>query len=244
MTAALLSSKVRVREEPAKILTRASRATAVLAVVGVNFLVESVQKLIDRGTAEFGVLAIVVFAVSALTKEAIARYSFWAAKKTGYKALMADAWHHRSDAIASILILVGVFVGRYLWWIDGVLGVAVALLILYAAFDIMRDSIGPILGEAADDKLISRLDLLAEKHMPGEHELHHVHVHRYGDHTEITLHVRTNGSRSLDEVHDQVTQLERAIRDEMNAESTIHCEPARVGGPALQTEMPSPHIGA
>lgn len=198
-----------------------------LAVVGVNFLIESVKTLLARETAEFSTFAAIVFAVSALSKEAIARYSFWAARKTGYRALKADAWHHRSDAIASVLILIGVFIGKYVWWIDGVLGVAVALLIVYAAFDIMRDAISPILGEGADADLLDQLETLTGRVMPGMYAIHHVHVHRYGDHTEITLHVRTDGSRPLTEVHDWATELETAIRDVMNAEATIHCEPAR-----------------
>ncbi|MEE8440786.1 MAG: cation diffusion facilitator family transporter [Spirochaetia bacterium] len=200
-----------------------------LAVVGVNFLIESVQTLRARETAEFGMVAAVVFAVSAVSKEAIARYSFWAARKSGYRALTADAWHHRSDAIASLLILIGVFVGRYVWWIDGVLGIAVALLIVYAALDITRDAINPILGERADADLLGQLEALADRVVPEAHSIHHVHVHRYGDHTEITFHLRTDGSRTLTEAHDRATKLEIAIRDALNAEATIHCEPAGEG---------------
>ena len=55
-----------------------------------------------------------------VVKEAMAQYAFWIARETGARSVRADAWHHRSDAISSVVILAGIFLGRHLWWIDGV----------------------------------------------------------------------------------------------------------------------------
>jgi cation diffusion facilitator family transporter len=105
----------------------------ILAVIAVEFFIESVQRLVRREAANYGTLAIVITAISVLAKEGLARYSIIVGKKTGSRSLKADAWHHRSDAISSVVILVGIFLNKYIWWIDGAMGILVTLLILHAA---------------------------------------------------------------------------------------------------------------
>lgn len=111
-----------------------------LAVVGVSFFRDAVHQLIVRKNANFTVVSLVVFAVSVVIKEGLARFSLWAGKKAESQSLVADGWHHRSDALASLLIVVGAIVGKYVWWIDGVLGIGVSVLILYAAYDIAKSA--------------------------------------------------------------------------------------------------------
>ncbi len=128
-----------------------------LAVVGFNFLVEGVTRLRQHQGTDFGLLALVAVTVSVVSKEAMAEFAFWAARKTGSRALRADAWHHRSDAISSAIILAGLLFGRRFWWLDGVLGIIVALLILYTTFDILRDAVNKLLGEKPDARLETRI---------------------------------------------------------------------------------------
>src|SRR5210317_1283854 len=77
-----------------------------LFILGLNFLWEAVQKLKIHQGAIFNVSAMVIFFISVITKEAMAQFSFWACRKTRLHSLKADGWHHRSDAIASAIILV------------------------------------------------------------------------------------------------------------------------------------------
>ena len=76
-----------------------------LAVVGFNFFRESLVELRGRTAAEFSRAAIVVFAVSVVVKEGVAQFSIRAGRRINSPSLAADGWHHRSDAIASGLIL-------------------------------------------------------------------------------------------------------------------------------------------
>nr|HPJ72864.1 cation diffusion facilitator family transporter [bacterium] len=82
-----------------------------LAMVAVFFGGDAVHRLIDGRRAEYGAAAIWVTAASVVIKEAMARFSSWAGRKTGYTALKADAWHHRSDALSSLVILAGILFG-------------------------------------------------------------------------------------------------------------------------------------
>jgi cation diffusion facilitator family transporter len=198
--------------------------------VGFNFLVESIARLRGHAGVDFGPLAVAVFAFSAVSKEAIARFSFWASRRTGSRSLRADGWHHRSDAVASAVILVGLLLGRRLWWLDGVLGIVVAGLILYTTYDILKDGVGRLLGEKPDAGLETRIRELVAATTNRSEDIHHIHMHRYGDHVELTLHIRLDGSMSLEKAHSVCTRIERLIQQELGMEATIHPEPIRSSG--------------
>ena len=196
-----------------------------LAVVAFNFVVDSVHRLNGGESVVFGVIAIAATSVSIVAKEGMAQFAFWAARKTGSVTLKADGWHHRSDAISSLVLLGGIFLGKYFWWIDGVMGIILALLIMYAAYEILKDSMDSFIGEAPDRAFRDRVVKIAADTSGRELDIHHMHIHRYGDHTELTFHIRLERSLPLEEAHRVASSIESAIRLEMKVESTIHMEP-------------------
>ncbi|MBU0764008.1 MAG: cation diffusion facilitator family transporter [Bacteroidetes bacterium] len=198
-----------------------------LAIVGFNFLIEAVKKLLGHEAAVFGTIALIVTSVSIVVKEGMAQFAIRAGKTTGSKALRADGWHHRSDAISSVVILAGIFLGRYLWWIDGVLGILVALLIFYTAYDILKSAIDPLMGEHPDSELTSRLQTMAVEIYGEDLDIHHVHLHKYGRHTELTFHIRLPEEMSLAEAHRIADKFEQNLEKDMEIKATIHIEPNR-----------------
>lgn len=196
-----------------------------LAVVGMNFTVESIKKLIYHQKADFASLAIIIFLLSVVFKEGVAQFALWAYRKTGSETLRADGWHHRSDAIASLLILIGILVGGNLWWIDGALGLGVAGLIFYAAYDILHNSINPLLGENPSPDLIEQVRKVTNRITGTDAMLHHAHIHRYGDHIELTFHIRLDPEMQLTKAHSIATKIEHQLREEMSIDATIHIEP-------------------
>lgn len=196
-----------------------------LSVVGFEFLIESVKRLRLNETADYGNLAIAVTAASVLIKEALARYTRIAGKRSGSKALRADSWHHRSDAISSLVILAGIFLQPVAWWIDGVLGILVSVLIFYAAYEILRDTTSSLLGEKPDKKTVDRVMEICRQNLDPEVFPHHIHVHQYGSHIEMTLHIKLHKNLSLGEAHEMASNIEDIIRKELDIEATIHMEP-------------------
>ena len=186
---------------------------------------ESFGRLRHHESTSYGIPAIIIIIISIISKEGLAQYAFWAGKKTGYKALKADAWHHRSDSIASALILIGIFMAPYFWWIDGVLGVIVSLLIGYAAFNILKDTIHPLLGEEPSENLVEQIKGICHKNTQLPMDIHHIHIHKYGHHTELTFHIKLAGSISLEQAHKIASDIENTVREELNIETTIHMEP-------------------
>lgn len=129
-----------------------------LGIVGLLFLKDSLVKLwCQEPPPIFTGFAIAVFAVSAILKEALAQFSFWAGRKINSLALTGDGWHHRSDAIASILIVAGAVFGGSLWWIDAVLGAGVSALIIWVAIKVVHDAANELLGEEPNERLMSRI---------------------------------------------------------------------------------------
>jgi cation diffusion facilitator family transporter len=196
-----------------------------LVVVGFTFGVDSIERLRNHQTASFTLFAIVVFVISVLCKEALAQFAYRLGKRINSTALKADGWHHRSDAIASALIVVGALLGRYFWWIDGVLGLGVSALIGYAAVTIIWENTKAIMGEplpsATKDEIIALVSGLA-----GDvSDIHHFHFHKYGDHAELTFHIRVKKSMNVERSHELTSRIEAAVKDKYGYDATIHIEP-------------------
>jgi len=197
----------------------------ILGLIGFEFSKDSIARLVNHESVVFGNFAIWVTATSVVVKESLAQFSFWASRKTGNPALKADGWHHRSDAISSLIILVGIFAGSYYWWIDGVLGLIVSLLIFYAAYETIKEGTNPLLGEKPERELLDKLKAIAKETSGMETYLHHVHVHRYGEHKELTIHIRLPKNTTLENAHQIADDIEMEIANKLNMDTTIHMEP-------------------
>lgn len=154
----------------------------------------------------------------------MAQFAFWAGRRTANPILKADGWHHRTDALSSVVVLVGILCSGFFWWIDGVLGILVAALIFYASFEILRDSINRLIGEQPDQELLDQISALIDELGFDVHP-HHFHLHRYGDHTELTFHIGMAHNLTLYEAHEQTHKIEQLLRRRMRIEATIHMEP-------------------
>lgn len=196
-----------------------------LVFVAYEFIIDSVGRLSQKTEAKYGTIAIVVTIISILLKEGLAQFAFWAGKKANSSAIKADGWHHRTDAISSVLILAGIFIGRFYWWIDGVLGIVVALMILYAAYEILKDAINNLMGVAPTKKLIDRIRGVASKEIGFDPDIHHIHLHSYGNHKELTFHIRLPNKMDVETSHSITRSLEKSIKTNLGMVATIHVEP-------------------
>ncbi|PTY40249.1 cation diffusion facilitator family transporter [Brachyspira hampsonii] len=197
-----------------------------LVFIGYSFFSEAIKNIMNKKTASFTTMAIIAMIVSILVKELLAQYSLWGYRKSGSKSLYADAWHHRSDSVTSIIILVGILFGKSFWWIDGVLSILVSLVIFYAAFDVIKSSVKPLIGEYPSEEIIKSINDIAKELNINDDaaNLHHFHIHTYGDHSEITFHMRFPKDMTVFEAHNNVSTFENEIRKKLNIEPTIHIE--------------------
>ncbi|MBR9998322.1 MAG: cation transporter [Cyclobacteriaceae bacterium] len=197
----------------------------ILGMIGLSFVKDSLDRLVQEQSVTFGFWAKAVTITSILGKEALAQLSFYIGRKNESPSLRADGWHHRSDALSSLIILAGIFLGGKIWWMDGVLGLIVAGLILYSGFDIIKKAWDDMLGKSADEATTLKLKKVVKGMFNNEIHLHHVHMHIYGDHKELTFHIKLPPDMSLKEAHDIANKIEHKVRREMKIEATIHMEP-------------------
>ncbi len=199
-----------------------------LAILAFNFLISAWGKFVSRGSVHFGPFAIWVTIASIGSKELLAQYGFWASRKTGSSMLKADAWNHRGDALSSFVILIGIFVGKYFWWIDSVLAILVALMIAHASYEILTKEIKALLGEEVDPEMIKEITTAVHALLQRDVYIHHFHLHKYGNHQELSCHIKLPAKMSLDEAHTICTRIEEMIKIRFEMVATIHPEPLEV----------------
>ena len=209
----------------------------VLGIIAYDFMKESIVRL-NAGEeggerAVFGMIALVVTIISIVIKEAMSQYAFYLGKKYENEAITADGWHHRSDALSSIPVLIGILATFLLgnkfnlWWIDAVLGIIVALMLFYATYEILKSTIIKVLGEAPSPELISKIKEELIKIYKSDLNIHHIHLHNYVLHKEMTLHIRLDNNLTIENGHKIASEVEKMIHDKFDMTATIHVEPLK-----------------
>jgi divalent metal cation (Fe/Co/Zn/Cd) transporter len=98
-------------------------------------------------------------------------------------------------------------------------------MIAWAAYDIMREAIHPLMGEKPSPSLQKQLQQISLETLGFDPRPHHIHIHRYGEHVELTFHITLSGSLSLEEAHEYIENLEQAIERKLEMTATIHADP-------------------
>ncbi|WP_319500919.1 cation diffusion facilitator family transporter [uncultured Draconibacterium sp.] len=196
-----------------------------LAIVAFDFVLKSVDKFGTNEQTVFGTIAWIATIISIVVKELLAQYAFFGFRQTNSSILKADGWHHRTDALSSVVILVGLLFGKYFWWTDAVLGLIVAGMIGYASFEILSKEIKSLLGESPSDELLEEIHKTVDLNCKIQVNLHHIHLHKYGHHTEMSCHIKLPSEMTLYETHEICTKIEKAIKSEFGFITTIHPEP-------------------
>ncbi|OQX70464.1 MAG: hypothetical protein B6D62_05010 [Candidatus Cloacimonas sp. 4484_275] len=197
----------------------------ILFIIGFNIFLEALEKFKIHHSANYSKAAVFIIILSIVLKEALAIFSFRTGKKTDSQLLKTDGWHHQSDALSSLLILIGISLKQFFWWIDSFMGMGMSVLLFYAAYNVMKKSVSVLIGEAPDDELMSKIEAVIKKNTYHNVIPHHLHCHNYGNHREITFHIVLPAEMKLKDAHEIVEKIENSIRKELNIEPTIHIDP-------------------
>lgn len=170
--------------------------------------------------------------LSIVMKEAVYRYSIIKARKLNSKAVEANAWHHRSDALSSIGTAVGiggaVFMGPRWTILDPIASVVVGAFIIKVAFDLLKNGFGDLMEQSLPDSVENEiLELVAT--VPGVSDPHNLKTRRIGNHYAIELHIRMDGDITLNEAHDKASEVEQLLRRRYGEEThvAVHAEPEK-----------------
>ena len=205
-----------------------------LMIVAVGIIFEGAKKIAfwANGGAleEPGMLAFWAAIVSIVMKEAVYRYSIIKAKKLNSKAVEANAWHHRSDALSSLGTAVGIggaiFFGERWEILDPIASVIVGAVLVKVAFELLRDGFGDLMEQSLPDKVENEI-LQMVNELPGVTAPHNLRTRRIGNHYAIEIHIMMDGDISLREAHDKATEVEEVLREHYGKEThvAVHVEP-------------------
>ena len=168
--------------------------------------------------------------LSILVKEWLYRVTIKVARATGSSSLVANAWHHRSDALSSIATAAGVGAAVFLgddWLIlDPIAALFVSLFLLKVAWRIIREQIGDLTDQSLAPEVCEEILAMARA-IPGISEPHNLRTRMVGRIPVIDMHIRLPATLPLREAHDLASALERALRQRFGKETiaNLHLEP-------------------
>lgn len=179
-----------------------------------------------------GMLALWAALLSILVKEILFRFTIAKGRALESPAVVANAWHHRSDALSSVGAAVGIggaiLLGQRWAVLDPLASIVVGGMLVKVAWDLLRESTG----ELTDSSLSAETEREIEdiiRSFPQVSEPHNLRTRRIGNRIAIEAHVRLDGTMSLNEAHGIVSDIERIIRDHFGHGTivTIHMEPVK-----------------
>lgn len=179
-----------------------------------------------------GMVALVAALVSIVAKEILYQYTVVEGKKLDSQAVIANAWHHRSDALSSIGTAVGIggaiLLGENWRVLDPIAAVIVSFFIIKVSIQLLIPCVDELLEKSLSDEVEKEIEQ-ALLSFPGVSEPHHLRTRRIGSYYAIEVHVRMDGSITLEEAHATATAIEHKLKD-IFGEGTlinIHVEPKK-----------------
>lgn len=207
-----------------------------LAVVGAGILVDSIERIrtvLDGGLLPRpGAIALIAAAVSIVVKELLYRYTVRVGRQVQSPSVIANAWHHRSDALSSLGTLAGIGCAYFLgtkWRIaDPLAALVVAIFIFKIAFDLIRTGLGELLEQSLPADVEEEILRIVTAN-PEIREPHNLRTRRIGASIAIEVHVRMDGQTTVEHSHDLTVDIERRLRERFGEGTmiAIHVEPLK-----------------
>jgi cation diffusion facilitator family transporter len=202
-----------------------------LAVTSFEMGRVAVDRIIEPQQIDAPLWVMGVLAAALLVKLWLGLFSLDLGRLIASGALVADAWHHLSDVVATGLVVVAFFGPRWgLPWLDGAMGVCVSVMIAWAAWESMKSSTGPLLGETAPDEMYRDIARIARQ-TPGVTGVHDMLVHRYGALNLISLHVEISSEQTPMRMHHIGEHVERELDRRFHGHAMVHVDPVNVDHP-------------
>lgn len=234
--------------------------TLASAIIGVSLLVVGMMICYSGVTKTYhamcgeplqqpGFIALAAAVASVVLKEWAYRFTVRVGRRCHSEAVVANAWHHRSDALSSVGTTVGIggaiILGEKWAVLDPLTAIVVSFFIMKAAWSVLSKAVD----ELTDGSLPKETEDEIESIVSEDNEVSVVHnlcTRRIGDRIAIEMHVRMPGETSLYVAHRHATEIEQRLKQRFGADThiSIHLEPVKVNGhyedPAFRQEQPQP----
>lgn len=207
-----------------------------LVLVAAGVVVAAIKKVVLwAGGAELkapGMLAFWAALLSIVVKEALFRYTAIRGKALNSQAMIANAWHHRSDAFSSVGAAIGIggsiLLGNRWTVLDPVASVVVGLMLGRVAYQLLKTSVDELTESSLPEEVEQEIaDII--RSFPDIAEPHNLRTRRIGNRIAIEFHVRMDGNLPLRVAHDRASAIERKLKERFGSSThiSIHTEPLK-----------------
>ncbi|HIY38741.1 MAG TPA: cation diffusion facilitator family transporter [Candidatus Agathobaculum merdigallinarum] len=201
----------------------------IIVLVGFEFFKTSIGRILHPEPVAFSLVLVVILAVSMLVKLWMGAFNVQIGRRIESPVLMAAGQDSRNDVITTGVVILGMVAGQFTTLpVDGYIGVLVAAFIIWAGFGIARDTVAPLLGEAADPEIARSIEKLVmeSEYIVGVHDLI---VHNYGAGRWLaSLHAEVPSDSDFVAVHEVIDEAEKRVWQRTGVYLVIHMDPIDV----------------
>lgn len=209
---------------------------ALLIFIAAGWIIfEAIKKLLDPEPVGMIGLGVAVMLFSSLVNTIVSQMLFRVAKNTDSMALLADAWHLRTDVYTSagvMFSLAAIWIGKHLipdvslHWLDPVAAIGVALLIIRTAYTLTRQSARDLIDAALPSHEKALIHRIITEHRPDVHGFHKLRTRKAGNVRFIEFHMKVDPQMTVEASHQITIDITRIIHDHLPGSSVnIHVEP-------------------
>jgi len=196
-----------------------------LLIAALKFLTDGAMALVgETEPIDMSVTFYIIVGVTAVLKEAMAEASYIIGKKLNSDSLRADAWHHRSDALTTVLVLASIYATHLGFpFLDPIAGIGISVLLGYIGINYVKRSTYKLLGTAPSDELINDIKKTSVN-INGVKDVHDLKVHDYGRDKAISLHM-TSEPGVIRKAHKISHKLQKKLEKKFEASVEVHLDP-------------------
>lgn len=200
--------------------------SVMILVIGVELFKESFGKVLRPEPVEFSWISVAVLAAAIGVKLWLALFNHTIGKRIHSQTLLATATDSRNDVIATGVVILATVLSHFTSLeLDGYMGLAVALFILYSGVSLVRETLDPLLGKAAEEELVGEIEKRIMGY-PGVLGTHDLMLHDYGPGRQFgSVHVEVAAEEDVLKSHDMIDNIERDMLKEMNLNLIVHMDP-------------------
>lgn len=197
--------------------------------VGIKFVQTSFERIVNPIGVEFNLIPFVLLLASILVKFWLGKFNKYVGEKIDSSALKAVAVDAMGDVFTSSCVVLSYLIAKFTSIpLDGYVGIVVSLIILYAGFSLIKETISPLLGEAPDEEMVNEIvdSLLQYNIISGVHDLI---IHNYGVGKCIaSIHAEVPSNIDIMEIHEVIDDAEKEISKKLNIHLVIHMDPIAI----------------
>lgn len=195
-------------------------------LVGFQFIISSGKKIINPTPVEFQLIPFLILILSIGSKIWLSHFNKKVGKEINSKSLIASGIDAMGDVLTTSVVVVSIFASQFTSLpLDGIIGVIVSLLIIYAGYSLVKDTISPLIGEAPSRELIENINraVMSYDYITGVHDLV---IHTYGeDKTMGVIDAEFPANIDIIKIHEEIIRAEREIREKYNINLVINMDP-------------------